>query len=316
MSGVGDAQAAKAQAAANAAQAKQQAAADAQWKKALAANAGGGDSGFTTNFEASHGLDGLRAMIESADPDGIHTVSQHWSSVGDDLTSISKGLGTHVNNLLEHWSGSSADAFRASATSLNESLTNGAAYANNTSTVLEGASQGPGQGQDGHATRPQLLGEGVTELTSESGDIQFKEDAAKLGLKQAIDLDGGQLSANEEAQQKAVLVMEKLGKAYNHSTSNLNPPPSKEHIEGRVAAPSPHTHRSARHPAVEHSARGAGQQRGEPDRWRPRQRQGDLRRDGSWTDRSRSAVRSARLHRRRQRGLDGTAGFAQSGHHD
>jgi len=157
VSGVGDARALQAQ---QAADKKQQAAADAQWKKALAANAGGGNEGFSSNFEAAGGLDGLRAMIESADPGALMTVAGHWTGVGEDLTSISSGLSTHVNNLLEHWTGASADAFRASASTLNESLTNGAGYAHSTSGALTTASSALSEAQANmpHAER---VGEGI-----------------------------------------------------------------------------------------------------------------------------------------------------------
>jgi len=236
VSGVGDARALQAQ---QAADKKQQAAADAQWKKALAANAGGGNEGFSSNFEAAGGLDGLRAMIESADPGALMTVAGHWTGVGEDLTSISSGLSTHVNNLLEHWTGASADAFRASASTLNESLTNGAGYAHSTSGALTTASSALSEAQANMPHAPSEWAKASRSVTSESNDWQFKQDAAKVNLQYAITKDGGQLSADEEAHQKAVLVMEGLGKAYNNSSAQLKVQPPRSTGDGVWPPPVP-----------------------------------------------------------------------------
>ena len=122
--------------------AKQQKDADQQWKKVQAKNAGGKANGdqFTTNFEGTGGLLDLRSMIMDADPEGIQHVATQWTTIGTTLDDSSRDLGTHVNNLLEHWTGASADAFRENAETLKTSISNSAQYAHQTSSAMTEAS--------------------------------------------------------------------------------------------------------------------------------------------------------------------------------
>jgi uncharacterized protein YukE len=220
--------------------AKQQSAADEQWKKVQTKNAGGhtGRDGFTTNFEGSGGLLDLRSMVMHADPDAIDKVSTQWTTIGAALDESAAALGSHVDNLLQNWTGQSADAFRENAVALNTSLTNGAQYAHQTSAAMKDASFALSEAQREMPDMPSHWDRFTRAVTSESGDIQFKQDAASQGLDYAVQHDGAQLSAVEQAHQKAVLVMEKVGAKYNAASALLSDTPPK-HIGSGGVWPAP-----------------------------------------------------------------------------
>lgn len=204
---------------------QEQAAADAQWKKVLQANAGGrtGRAGFTTDFENAGGYDGLRKMIEDADPGAMSAVSGHWGAVANSLQETAGELVTHVNTMLEHWTGATADAFRQNASTLHDSLVNGSQYAANTKNAMHDASVALSTAKGDFPGPPSDW----DRFTSSFGasDVQFKNDAAQYGLSEALQKDGSQLSAWERVQQKAVVVMEQLGQSYNDATAQLGSTP-------------------------------------------------------------------------------------------
>ncbi|MEZ0095691.1 WXG100 family type VII secretion target [Streptacidiphilus sp. EB129] len=217
-------------------------AADAQWKQALAANAGGhkGAGGFTTDFENSGGLVGLRKMIMDADPEAIHKTSSRWMNIHDQLHGTADDLGTHVSNLLQNWSGDSADAFKVNAQSLHDALTNGAEYARVTSGAMTDAAIGLSEAQTKMPHMPSNWDKFSRSVTSEKQDWQFKQDAADHGLSWAVDHDGSQLSVLEQRHQQAVLVMEDLGTKYNNAAAQLvTPPPHSGGDSGWPPPPAP-----------------------------------------------------------------------------
>ncbi|MFD0330560.1 WXG100 family type VII secretion target [Streptacidiphilus monticola] len=223
-------------------QQQQQQQADNQWKSVEQQHRGGsqpGHGGFTTDFE-SHGggLKGLRNMIMHTDPEAMHNVAARWTAIHDSLNETAGQLKTHVNNLLENWSGDSAEAFRTNATNLHTSLTNGAQYAQNASAAMSDAAFALQEAKNNMPDEPSLWDRGSRALTSERQDWQFKQDAAQYGLEAALKKDGGQLSANEEAHQQAVVVMEKLGTKYNEASAKLDERPVRGG-DGGVWPPAP-----------------------------------------------------------------------------
>ncbi|MEY9967263.1 uncharacterized protein YukE [Streptacidiphilus sp. MAP12-16] len=206
--------------------AQQQADADAEWKKAMAANAGGhsGAGGFSTDFETAGGLVGLRKMITDADPNAMHTVSGRWTNVHQALQATADELGTHVSSCLQNWTGPTADAFQKNAQDLHTSLTNGAQYASGTSSALSDAAIALATAQTKMPHEPSTWAKMSRALTSERQDWQFKQDAAQHGLDWAVQHDGSQLSALEQAHQQAVVVMEELGTKYNNAAAQMQPP--------------------------------------------------------------------------------------------
>lgn len=212
--------------------------ADRLWDGVLKANRGGQHraGAFTTDFEAVPTVAGLRAMIETTDPAAVQVVADHWQRLHDELRDSAAQLTTHADNLLEHWTGPSADAFRRQVGTLHTSLTNGAAHAANAAAATGGVAHALTRARTDMPADPSLLDTVLRLFTSQGVDWQFKSDAAKHGIARALAADGAQLSAPEQARQQAVVVMERLGVAYNNASVRLNhlptPPAMAAHARG------------------------------------------------------------------------------------
>jgi WXG100 family type VII secretion target len=178
----------------------------------------------------------------NAKPHRMHEVADAWKQVHTGLSETAQELGTHVNNLLEHWTGQSADAFRAQAQQLHTSLTNGTQYAQNTETAMRNAADALSEAQGAMPSDPSWWDRFSRKMTTESTDVQFRLDAAHYGLNKAIQMDGSQLTANGEAYQKGVVVMETLAGKYNAQTAALqNGAPQRSNTDGVWPAPvAPH----------------------------------------------------------------------------
>ncbi|RAG85804.1 hypothetical protein DN069_09865 [Streptacidiphilus pinicola] len=170
-------------------------------------------------------VEALSAMIETADPAAVQGVADHWQHLHDELQETAAQLTIHAGNLLDHWNGPAADAFRRQTATLHTSLTNGAAHAANAATATGGVATALTRARADMPADPGLLGTVLRAVTSQTTDWQFKTDAARHGLAHALAADGAQLSAPEQARQQAVVVMERLGVAYNDATARLNHPP-------------------------------------------------------------------------------------------
>ncbi|RAG85428.1 hypothetical protein DN069_11665 [Streptacidiphilus pinicola] len=212
----------------NKAQQSSQAQGNKDWKTYLDQTNGGQSGGQgTTAWEEVPGYYNLKQMIESTDPAAMMTVSQHWGSISTMLSETADELKTHVTNMLGHWSGQSADAFRQNANDLLTSLSNGSSYATIAQNAMSTASTALSETLDNFPHPPSNMDK--LEHTGGS-DAQFHQDALKYGLEQAVQMDGGQLSAWERVHQQAVVAMQQLGTQYNASASEMkNVPGSQDH---------------------------------------------------------------------------------------
>ncbi|MBC3844083.1 hypothetical protein GXW82_39475 [Streptacidiphilus sp. 4-A2] len=200
-----------------------------------------GPTGYTTDFTASGigGLDGLRAMVEHADPSALDTVAGHWTSVSKALSAVQTDFQTHTSAALENWTGAAADGFAARAQQLHASLGNGAQYAQNTSTGVAAASAALKTAKQNMPTAPSEWQQFSRKMTSESGDQQFEADLRNgISRSAALKLDGGQLSAMEERHQQAIVVMQTLEGEYHSAAKTIGPAPNKP-VGGETVWPPP-----------------------------------------------------------------------------
>ncbi len=200
-----------------------------------------GPTGYTTDFTASGvgGLEGLRAMIEHADPAALDTVADHWKAVNKALLEAQADFHTHTSAALEHWTGSAADGFAARAQQLHEALGNGAKYAEYAGSGVSAAATALTAAKKAMPTAPSEWQKISRRATSESSDQQFNTDL-KSGISRqvALDLDGGQLSATEERHQQAIVVMQTLEGAYNSAGRTIGKAPG-DPVEAYAVWPPP-----------------------------------------------------------------------------
>ncbi|QMU78971.1 hypothetical protein GXW83_27975 [Streptacidiphilus sp. PB12-B1b] len=193
-------------------------------------NGHAGPTGYTTDFTADDvgGLDGLRAMIENADPAVLDTVAGHWLKINKALVAVQSDFQTHTSAALEHWEGAAADGFAARAQQLHESLGNGAQYAANAHEGVTVASTALRAAKKAMPKDPSEWQKISRKATSETNDHQFKADLKSgMSRQSAIALDGGELSADEEAHQRAIVVMQTLEGSYGSAAKKIGEPPAR-----------------------------------------------------------------------------------------
>jgi uncharacterized protein YukE len=184
---------------------------------------------FSTDFagDSAGGLLGLRAMIETAEPESLDTVSARWSTIHQALLAAQADLREHTSVALHHWEGEAADGFADRSSQLSEALSNGAAYAANASTGVSTAADALRLAQKTIPTVPSAWDRLNRKLDSETDDHAFTQDLTTgTSRAQALKLHGTDLSLLEERHQQAVVVMQQLEASYNTAATIIGDPPS------------------------------------------------------------------------------------------
>ncbi|MFD7388746.1 hypothetical protein ACFV46_09785 [Streptomyces sp. NPDC059852] len=209
----------------------------------VAQNGGGIDrSSFKTDF-ISYSINGLRQMILDSQPGKVAEAGSHWKSVHNVLSggdgdgksggvdqvsskdSVAGMLQTAVDNVLEHWEGEAAQAFKRRADEIAVQIRNGAAHANFTAEQLFAISK------DLDAAKTKMedikepsLAERAGDKLNDNGrdDAQMKKDlAAGVSASTVADANEKSLSLQMERRLQAVAVMEELAANYQVYTKNL-----------------------------------------------------------------------------------------------
>ncbi|QOV35183.1 hypothetical protein IM697_34700 [Streptomyces ferrugineus] len=224
----------------------------------VARNGKGIDRGaFKTDF-MQYSVNGLRKMIMNSNPGKISVAGDHWKSVhqllsggeGDgktgavdtapSKTSIAGTLQTAVDNVLEHWEGAAAEAFKRRADEVGAQIRNGAAYANFTAEQLFAISKDldAAIAEMEPIEEPSRL-ESAGDKLNDSGrdDAQMKRDLATGASADAVaEANEKNLSLGMERKLQAVAVMERLATNYQVYTKNLRANGSRDQEKG-IAPP-------------------------------------------------------------------------------
>ncbi|WP_128435263.1 WXG100 family type VII secretion target [Streptomyces cyaneus] len=186
----------------------------------------------------------LRSMILDADPGRIYEVSQHWKSVhnilsggdGDGKTggvdsvsakdSVAGMMQSAIENVLEHWEGEAAEAFRKKANEIMQNIRNGSAWANHYGETMHAVQNDlrNSMTQMREVEEPSGWDRAWDKLTDdERSDEQLLADINKgVSTEAAAKANADSLSAGKEAQLKGVAIMEQLGVNYKaYSSGNL-----------------------------------------------------------------------------------------------
>ncbi|GAA4807670.1 hypothetical protein [Streptomyces ziwulingensis] len=178
----------------------------------------------------------LRSMILDADPGRIYEVSQHWKSVHNILSggdgdgksggvdqvsskdSVAGMLQSAVENVLEHWEGDAAEAFRKKANEIMQNVRNGAAWANHYGEITHAVQNDLRNSiaKMREVEEPSGWSRAWDKLTDdERSDEQLLEDINKgVSTDAARQANADSLSAGKEAQLQGVAIMEQLGVNY------------------------------------------------------------------------------------------------------
>ncbi|MEU6578340.1 hypothetical protein [Streptomyces sp. NPDC046805] len=219
---------------------------------------GGPDRSQLDTHFMTMGIPELRSMILDADPNRIYEVSQHWKSVHNTLSggdgngktggvdqvsakdSVAGMMESAVENVLEHWEGDAADAFRKKANEIMQNIRNGAAWANHYAETMHGVQNDLRTSM--HKMRDVEVPSGWSSAwdslwDDDRSDKQLLEDINKgVSTDAARQANADSLSKGKEEQLKGVAIMEQLGvnyktyakTAFDHDTRDPYSPPNPQ----------------------------------------------------------------------------------------
>ncbi|MEV8308900.1 hypothetical protein AB0P36_16490 [Streptomyces flavidovirens] len=217
------------------------------------------------------GIPALRAMIMDSDPGRIYEVSQHWKSVhnilsGGDGDGKSGGVDSvsakdsvvgimkaAVENVLEHWEGEAAEAFRKKANGIMQKIQNGAAWANHNAAVMDAVQK------DLRASKEKMRDvkepSGWSSAWDRMWDDERDDDQLLKDINKGVKTDAAReanadsLSKGKEEQLKGVAIMEQLAVNYKSyakydggGIDDKDPfpaPPTNTPMPAPIAMPSP-----------------------------------------------------------------------------
>ncbi|MFE5817358.1 WXG100 family type VII secretion target [Streptomyces sp. NPDC056479] len=212
----------------------------------------------------------LRAMILDADPGRIYEVSQHWKSIHNILSggdgdgkngavdsvsakdSVAGMMQSAVENVLEHWEGDAAEAFRKKANEIMQNVRNGAAWANHYGEAMHGVQNDLRNSisKMREVEEPGFWDKAWDKMwDDERSDQQLLDDINKgVSTDAARQANADSLSAGKEAQLQGVAIMEQLAvnyKAYARNgrvdeskTDPFSPPSPQTPMPTPVSMPS------------------------------------------------------------------------------
>ncbi|MFE9441473.1 WXG100 family type VII secretion target [Streptomyces sp. NPDC006602] len=191
------------------------------------------------------GIPELRSMILDADPGRIYEVSQHWKSVHNILSggdgdpkvggvdsvsakdSVAGMMQSAVENVLEHWEGDAAEAFRKKANEIMQNVRNGAAWANYYGESMHSVQNDLRTSMDKmrDVEEPSGWDRAWDKLTDDNrSDEQLLADINRgVSTDAARQANADSLSAGKEKQLEGVAIMEQLGVNYK-AYAKMQPP--------------------------------------------------------------------------------------------
>ncbi|MFE3884344.1 hypothetical protein ACFXPQ_15795 [Streptomyces lydicus] len=176
----------------------------------------------------------LKAMVADAKPETVAGVSHAWKQVHDTMA-VDGGGGIRayfdkaIDEVLQHWDGDAAKAFRERAKTISESIGNGALYAKNVSAGIGRAHEALSEYKQ-HLDGMEMpdWGDRAWDWATDHVDRQDKNADSQLAdgksATQVVEDNEDDLSAQKETQLKAAATMEYLGAAYRTNAAAIGKP--------------------------------------------------------------------------------------------
>ncbi|MFJ9589846.1 hypothetical protein [Streptomyces acidicola] len=206
------------------------------------------------------GIPKLRSMILDADPGRIYEVGQHWKSIhnilsggdGDGKTggvdqvsakdSVAGMMFSAVENVLEHWEGEAAEAFRKKANEIMNSIRSAAAWANYYGETADGVQNDlrNSMSKMREVEEPSGWDSAWDKLTDDGrSDEQLLADINRgVSTDAARQANADSLSKGKEKQLEGVAIMEQLAVNYK---AYAKAAPVDENKTDPFAPPNPST---------------------------------------------------------------------------
>ncbi|MEN2422306.1 hypothetical protein AABB02_29900 [Streptomyces rimosus] len=177
----------------------------------------------------------LKAMVADAKPEVVAGVGHAWEQVYNRLVNDNGGgikgfFDKAINEVLEHWDGAAAKAFRERANKISQNIDHGAQYAKRAGDGMKRSSEALSEYKkhlDG--MKWPSVGSRAWDWATDSVGRDDTKANSQLGsgksAAQVVEDNEDDLSAGKETQLKAAATMEYLGAAYRTNAAAIGKPP-------------------------------------------------------------------------------------------
>ncbi|MEW9517189.1 WXG100 family type VII secretion target [Streptomyces tubercidicus] len=180
---------------------------------------------FVTDFNQSN-FNGLKDMLDGADPEALYSVARHWQDLGDSLETHKKSFSKAVDKVMEHWHGESAERFYKKAQQIIANFDSGIPWCSQTAWVMD---------ESATALKTAVNKVRMKEETWELGDLNdwgwdISDDDLDEMLKKGEDA-AGLLEANKDRlddeqtlRLESTIAMQQLGTSFAQASRALAAP--------------------------------------------------------------------------------------------
>ncbi|WP_158894260.1 WXG100 family type VII secretion target [Streptomyces lydicamycinicus] len=178
-----------------------------------------------TDFNQSN-FNGLKDMLDGADPEVLYSVAQHWQDLADDLETHKKSFSKAVDKVMEHWQGESAERFQKRARQIIANFETGKPWCTHTAKVMD---------ESAKALQTAINKVRMKEETWELGDLNdwgwdISDDDLDEALKRGEDATGlleankDRLDDEQTLRLESTIAMEQLGSSFVRASKALKAP--------------------------------------------------------------------------------------------
>ncbi|MFE1176063.1 WXG100 family type VII secretion target [Streptomyces sp. NPDC058773] len=194
-----------------------------------------------TDFNQSN-FNGLKDMLDGADPEVLYSVARHWQDVADDLETHKKSFSKAVDKVMQHWQGESAERFQKKAEQIVANFEAGAPWCTHTAKVMDASAK---------ALQTAITKVRMKEETWELGDLNdwgldISDDDLDEMLKKGEDAAGlleankGRLDDEQTLRLESTVAMQQLGSSFVRASKALKAPePGKGGIDDKIPEKDP-----------------------------------------------------------------------------
>ncbi|UYB39631.1 WXG100 family type VII secretion target [Streptomyces sp. Je 1-4] len=178
-----------------------------------------------TDFNQSN-FNGLKDMLDGADPEVLYAVAQHWQDLADALETHKKSFSKAVDDVMEHWQGESAERFQKRAQQIIANFESGKPWCTHTARVMDESAQALQTAIDKVRTKDESwdigdLNDWGWSISDDELDEALKRGESAKGLLEANKDD---LDDEQTLRLESTIAMEQLGSSFVRASKALKAP--------------------------------------------------------------------------------------------
>ncbi|MCX4635850.1 PPE domain-containing protein [Streptomyces platensis] len=178
-----------------------------------------------TDFNQSN-FNGLKDMLDGADPEVLYSVAQHWQDVADDLETHKKSFSKAVDKVMEHWQGESAERFHKRAQQIIANFEAGKPWCTHTAKVMDASAEALQTAITKVRNKKESwefrdLGDWGLDISDDDLDEMLRKGEDAAGLLEA---NKDRLDDEQTLRLESTVAMQQLGSSFVRASKALKAP--------------------------------------------------------------------------------------------